>query len=102
MELEVGAKILEVVVIWQLVRYVLLQGHGSLICPAAGNIPDELGNWSQKYIVIIISAPDCVASTSEQHQWEVVSLHKLHTLGVTLQCQVKAAQSVIKASIDHS
>ena len=41
MQLEVGAEVLEVVVVGQLVRNVLLQGHINLVSPAAGIIPEE-------------------------------------------------------------
>ena len=53
-ELEVGPKVLEVVIVGQLVGNVLVQGHGSLVGPAAGHVPDG------------------VASSSQQHQWQVV------------------------------
>ena len=39
-ELEVGAEILKVVVVGQLIGDVRLQGHGSLVGPAARDIPD--------------------------------------------------------------
>ena len=40
-QLEVRAKILEVVVVRQLVRDILVQGHRRLVRPAAGHVPEE-------------------------------------------------------------
>ena len=91
MKLEVGAEVLEVVVVGQLVGDVLLQSHGGLVCPAACDIPDII--FTKHSPDTVDSAPDCVTSASKQHQREVISLHELYTLGVTLQRQVEATQS---------
>ena len=61
-ELEVGSEVLEVVIVGQLVGDLLVQGHGRLVGPAAGHVPDG------------------VTSSSQQHQWQVVPDHKHHKL----------------------
>ena len=91
MKLEVGAEVLEVVVVGQLVGDVLLQSHRGLVCPAACDIPDII--FIKHSPDTVDSAPDGVTSASKQHQREVISLHEFYTLGVTLQRQVEATQS---------
>merc|ERR1719154_358543 len=76
MKFEVRAKIFKVIIVRQLVGDVLLQSHTCLECPASGHISDG------------------VASTSQQHQGQVVSLHKLHALSMALKCQVETPKSV--------
>ena len=57
-ELEVGSEVLEIVIVGQLVGDLLVQGHGRLVGPAAGDVPDG------------------VTSSSQQHQWQVVPDNK--------------------------
>ena len=54
MQLEVGSEVLKVVVVGQLIGDLLVEGDAGLIGPAPGHVPD------------------CVTSTSKEHQWQVV------------------------------
>ena len=76
MELEVGPEVLEVVVVGQLVGDLRTEGDGRLVGPAPGHVADG------------------VAAATEEHEGQVVLLHELDALGVALEGQVEAAETV--------
>ena len=76
MEFEVGAEVLEVVIVRELVCDLSTQGHGRLVGPASGHVADG------------------VAASAQEHEGQVVLLHEPHALGVALEGQIEAAQSV--------
>ena len=74
--MEVGAEVLEVVVVGQLVGDIAAQGDGRLVRPTPGHVSDG------------------VAAAAEEHQREVVLFHELYALGVAFESEVEAAESV--------
>ena len=84
---EVGAEVLEVLLVGQLVGQLVLAEYRGLVRPQPGHVPE------------------CVSSTTEDHQGKVELLDELYTLPVTSGGQVEAAEPVagqaVRAALQH-
>lgn len=76
MELEIRAEILKVVIVWQLVGNLGSQCDCSFVRPASGHVSDG------------------VAPSSQKHEGQVVLLHELDALGMALDSDIEASQSI--------
>ena len=76
MELKVWPEVFKVVVVWQLVGNFNSQSNSGFVGPTSSHIPDG------------------VTTAAKKHQWQVVFLHKLHTLGMALEGKVEATEPI--------
>mmetsp|Transcript_4330 Transcript_4330/g.13090 ORF Transcript_4330/g.13090 Transcript_4330/m.13090 type:complete len:341 (+) Transcript_4330:459-1481(+) len=76
MQVEIGRKVVPVIIVWNLVADLCVQEHGSLICPAPGH------------------GPYVVSSAPQHERWYAKTLHKLDAISMSDSREIEIAQPV--------